>query len=315
MLVTDEAAGAVDRVFLRNLADHAAARQIGPDGAGSGRVAGPYVAYALPAPATTTVVVVDWRTGAETYRVSVPYAGDGPRPGLDLQEDGTLAVVSRPVLNAPADLGWASAADPALHVIAHDAIFESVVRIANGQILYTRPGVELALANIADGGTRAVSFKTHDLVNADFDGTRVAYATSHCVYLDSLAGPAPTAPPIGTCPQLDLTATLDTYSQPVVKAQIGCASTTEPACPGTAVFRTYPEKGRRPVILKTIRFHVAVGHERTVRFKLSRQARAKLRAFDPAGGSGSSVDVQVVATTTDTGHVRTVARDDTLLNF
>jgi hypothetical protein len=164
------------------------------------------------------------------------------------------------------------------------------------------------------GITRAVSFRSaEEIVGADFDGTRLTYATAHCVYMDTVTSRSPTAVPIGTCSQIELSASLASRAR-TVSASIGCTSAYGERCRGSAVFGTDASRRGRPVVLKTMRFSVLAGHRKTVRFRVSKRALAKLRRVPSVARLGV-VDLEVVASATDRGHVKVVARDSGVLTL
>jgi hypothetical protein len=176
-----------------------------PDG--TPRVAGRYVAWLEWGPESVTsrtVVVHDWVTGQEAYRVDAPGV-----TALDVQADGKVAYA----LNegrGTTRVAWASADEPRSHP---GPVFPTPivdVRIERDRIgVRARESGTPRLATLAVLGLDARELARHretaSLGGWDFDGTRIAWATHPCeraaiVAWDFGTDTRPPALPAGRCP-------------------------------------------------------------------------------------------------------------------
>lgn len=201
------------RAYVRDLADGAPAQQLGPAGVRIAKVAGPFLALGVVTDEGAQVIVYERASGTERYRVDVPIT----QPyafgfDLDLQADGTVAVLqANPASTGGVpkqDLAWASLAEPTLHVVARD-VDPIVARIAGDRILAARAvgtAAEQLLLVTLGGVVSPASFPVDNIAGADFDGSRVALATSRCLYVGDAGDPSPAEPPAGTCTHTVLTA-------------------------------------------------------------------------------------------------------------
>lgn len=302
-LLTIERTSSKRQAFVTH---NGARTQIGGDIVFHARIAGPYVAWAAErSDAVQRVTVTNWQTGAELYHVDVrvtpPY---GFGMGLDVQEDGTIAVRpanpastgSKPV----SDLAWASAAAPSLHVVARE-IGNLPVRISGGRILFEAAVFSrsraLLIADL-DGGIRAASFPLDHVVGADLDGSRVAFATSDCVYMGDVPVAEPTTAPAGTCPQSVVRMeTAATKTKGRVKVTLSCTMWTGKGCDGTITLRTPKAAKRKTLVLATRSFHLTPDSRASFNVTMSTRRLRDLRAR--VGRTRKTAFVDVRATTRD----------------
>jgi hypothetical protein len=159
------------------------------------RVAGRFVAWIEAAEATYTgsrgdVVVYDTAAGSEVYRL--PRAAFGAVHNIDLQDDGKLAVsFFAGDGTAQMRVGWASPAEPALHVLPLPASDSYDVRIANNLLAYQTgklvdgKGVTPATIGVTDLAGRATvhvrgAEDTITTEGFDFDGKLLAWYSYGC---------------------------------------------------------------------------------------------------------------------------------------
>jgi len=286
------------------------------------RIAGDLVALARRTSDTVTrVTVTNWRTGADLYVVDVPTTAPyGFGFGLDVQEDGTVAVRaanpastgSRPKV----DVAWASAAEPTLHPVAQD-VGTLVLRIDDGTILFERAhGTarrELAVADLT-GTVRAASFPVGFVRGADLDGGRLAFATTTCVYAGDVPATAPAFAPAGTCPQTSLQfRTVATRTRGRVQVKLTCEMASSRGCAGRITLQTPKAKGRKVVSLGTRGYTQPAGSTRTYTVRLS---SAGLRTFRGRVGSRRrTAIIDVLARATDDAGLMSSTRRDALVRL
>lgn len=273
------------QAYVRDLAAGTPAQRIGPEGARTVKVAGPYVAVGRVGEKSAEVIVYDRATATETYRVAVPIT----QPyafgfDLDLQADGTVAVLqANPASTGGVpkqDLAWASVADPKLHVIATD-VDAYVLRLAADRVLFIRAkgrSKELAIATLT-GEVRPASFPVDHIVGADFDGSRIAMATVRCLYVGDAAEPAAAEPPAGPCTQtVLLTEAPLTATTKGVRAAVGCRQGPAAGCTGTLRLRSGRVGRQAPLTLAARTFAAPVGAAASALLTPSRTVLRKLRA-------------------------------------
>lgn len=302
--VEEPASDGPAKAYVRDLAAGGAPRQVGPDGVIDVEVAGGYVALGLPSAAG--VAVYDRATGAEVYRVAdVEYEDEN----FVLQEDGTVAVSVRNPQGAN-HLAWASIADPKVHVVAERV--GGPLQIAGNRILFARTRAngqaELALTDLAGAATPA-SFPVGEIDGADFDGSHVAFSTGRCVYAGDVPdAQAAAAPPLGTCPQVDVG--VDAVGKPTtgqIRVRVSCRQGPATGCTGSATLRNAAAKGRRPIKVGTRRFTVAPGASTELRFKVSARTLRSLRRSIPR--KRKTAAMVVTATAVDAARLRSTASD------
>jgi hypothetical protein len=286
------------------------------------RIAGDLVALARRTSDTVTrVTVTNWRTGADLYVVDVPTTAPyGFGFGLDVQEDGTVAVRaanpastgSRPKV----DVAWASAAEPTLHPVAQD-VGTLVLRIDDGTILFERAhGTarrELAVADLA-GTVRAASFPVGFVRGADLDGGRLAFATTTCVYAGDVPAAAPAFAPAGTCPQASLQfRTVATRTRGRVQVKLTCEMASSRGCAGRITLQTPKAKGRKVVSLGTRGFTQPAGSTRTYTVRLSSAGLRTIRGR--VGSRRRTAIIDVLARATDDAGLTSSTRRDALVRL
>ena len=169
---------------------------LGPQVSAAGR----FVAYTVAGgQGPVTLIVLDRVARVEVTRLALPGA-----PGaFDVQEDGTVAVAEA-IGRSAERIGYARPGETALRPLVARGPRSGVV-LAGDQVAHARAtaggGVELALTSL-DGTTVPASFPMAIPSGFDFDGARVAFSTSNCVYTAPADGvPADAAPPAGPCPR------------------------------------------------------------------------------------------------------------------
>jgi len=323
ILLTTERMSSGARAMVRDLAAGTPAFDVG-DLVLAARVAEPYVAVATRFvdvfnhvnEAFNHVSVTNWRTGAELYAVDVPVTPPyGVGFGLDVQEDGTIAVrTANPASTGAApkvDLAWASAAAPTPHTVATD-VGTQITRISGGRILFERahgPRTrELATADLA-GNVRSASFPMGYVTGADLDGSKIAFATTTCVYAGDLPETAPKVAPPGTCPQHSLALTTGPSSKKgAVKVTVGCVMAASNGCAGMVTLQTPKAKRRKVIMLATKSYRVAAGRERSFTVTIPKRKLNALRAR--VGTRRTKAIIDVVARAKDEADLTTSTRRD-----
>ncbi len=283
-----------------------APKLVGPPDASGGQIAGDYVAYGTAGASgsdTQVIHVLNWRTGVELYRTTAPFTAPYAYGfGFDVQEDGTLAILQANPASTGAkpvdDLAFASPAQLTPKVLATD-VDPLTLRIRGGQILFARSTVngsqqQLLLSDLA-GSVRAASFPLDYLRGYDFDGTRVAYATPRCVYVDTVGAGTPTEPPSGDCARMATsTFTANKLKLATVQAKVTCTMAPASGCPATTRIRT---AAPRPRTLATSSSTIATGATKVVTLKVSNRTLRSLRK--QYGRKRRSLIVNVRTTVTD----------------
>lgn len=316
-VLTVERTSSAVRAFVRDLAAGTPPKQVGGDGVRAARIAGPYVAVATSTSDTVTrVTVSDWRTDAVLYAVDVPVTAPyGFGFGLDVQEDGTIAVrAANPASTGSkpkVDLAWASAAQPTLHVLATD-VGTQLTRISGGRILFERAkgtlARELVLADLA-GTVTPVSFPLDTVMGADLDGTRMTFATPTCVYAGDVPATAPAVAPPGVCPQASTrlgTARSKTRGRVVV--EVSCVMATAAGCRTAVALQTPKAKNRRTLTLATRTVTVPAGTSRRFGVTMSAKRLRDLRAR--VGRTRRTAIVDVIARVKDDAGLTSSTRRD-----
>lgn len=310
------------RAMVRNLAAGGPARQIDGDRVLAARIAGDYVASSTAVTdAVQRVRVTNWRTGAELYAVDVPVTPPyGFGSGLDVQEDGTIAVrVANPASTGQqprVDLAWASPAAPSLHRVATD-VGTYVTRISAGRILFERAhgarSRELAIADLT-GSVITASFPLGPVSGADLDGTRLAFATSACVYAGDVPATAPAIAPAGTCPQAALTlTTARSTSRAKVRVTVGCVMASSAGCAGAVTVQTPKARGRKVLVLATRAYTVDAGASRSFTVTIPQRRLDAVRAR--IGHRRRTAIVDVIARAMDDASLTTSTRRDASLRL
>jgi len=317
-LLTLERTSSGRKAIVRDLAaDGGAAKQVGGDLVLTARIAGDYVAFSTPSSSTVQrVSVTNWRTGVELYRIDVPVTPPyGFGFGLDVQEDGTIAVRPANPLSVGSrpkvDLAWASAAEPTLHPLASD-VGKLVTRIAGGKILFDRAHDavrrELAVADLA-GTVTTASFPLSYVTGADLDAGKIAFATASCVYGGDVPAAAPAIAPAGTCPQNSLSlTTASTQTKGKVKVIVGCVMAASTGCAGAVTLQTPRAKNRKVITLATRGYVVAAGKTTTFTVTMTKRRLRSLR--NRVGKRHTKAFVDVIARAKDDASLTTSIRRD-----
>jgi hypothetical protein len=239
-----------------------------------GSFAGPYVGGAA------NIRVYDWHSGEVAFEV----ADNVGRPSFDIQDDGTLVYTTQVASGDSSDVWWASAADPAPHLIGHHTPPAPPLRVADGRVaLRGRKGFEVLaldgtkLASTPAGGGAVGGFEFDGF---DFDGRRLTHVDQPCeaaaLVTWDLAGSAP-ALPADKCPAARAASAsgLADLRHRRVDLPLRCPADPPLGCGGYWAVRFNTKKASRS------RFRVVAlnpGKRRTVRFRLPYTTACRLAA-------------------------------------
>jgi hypothetical protein len=260
--------------------------------------AGPFVAYtAAGAQGAVTLVVLDRTSRAEVTRLALARAP----VSFDVQADGTVAV-SEPTGTDTQRIGWARPGDPALRPLVERTLRSGHV-LAGDRVAHARAaaagGVEIVLTSL-DGTTVPASFAMGSPTGFDFDGTRLAFATSDCVYAAIAdAVPAGAAPPAGPCPRAQAhvrpvrAKVALTRKRRTVEVRLSCPMATDRGCRGRVALY-YTRRSYKPARLARRDFALARGAERELTLRVpARLLRAlRHRRGNQLGITARTVDEQ-----------------------
>ena len=272
--------------------------------------AGAFVAYTvLGAQGAATLIVADRTTGAEVTRLPFAQAPDT----FDVQADGTVAVAES-LAATRQRVGWARPGDTALRPLVASTLRFGLV-LAGDRVAYARAtsaGAVEIVVQALDGPFVPASFPIATPTGYDFDGTRVAFASSECVYTAIADGvPAGGATPAGPCPRAKALArpvrpaVALTPRRRAVPVRLSCPMAGEAGCRGRVVL-TYTRRDGRPARLVKRGFTLARGTERKLRLRVS---KPQLRALRGRGGNRLGLAVR---TADEAGRVA-LAGDDVRL--
>ena len=255
--------------------------------------AGDYAAYTeLGAAGAATLVVRQLSTGAEVTRLAFARAPDT----FDVQADGTVAVAER--IGADAQkIGWVRAGETGLHTLV-PSTRRLGLALAGDRVAYMRAtsagAVELVVQRL-DGPFVPASFPIATPTGFAFDGERVAFATSECVYTAVADGvPAGGATPAGPCPRAKALVRPPagrvalTRRKRAVRVRITCPMAGEDGCRGRVVL-TYTKRDGRAARLVKRDFRLARGSDRRLKLRLT---KAQVRALRSRSGNRLGIAVR-----------------------
>jgi len=242
------------------------------------RIAGPYVAYDARG---KDIVVLDWTTGVERYRLPIP----GPFPensfDLDVQADGKVAFAYD--TGPRMAVAWASPSEPFAHPVDLPARSSYAIKLVGDRIAFARTSVvsfgilgevgdALGEAGVSDlrGPGRVVARRV--LTEAlDFDGRRLALVEAGCrgPRIAVRGSDEPPAAP-RSCPLL-LARPIRQDRRGRLAVAVSCRGLTR-GC-GVARLRIAARRGKRLVTLASARYR---SNPTTVRLRLRRGASALL---------------------------------------
>ncbi|HEX8101772.1 MAG TPA: hypothetical protein VF533_04105 [Solirubrobacteraceae bacterium] len=246
------------------------------------RAAGDFVTWAERAGGRDVVVVADRRTGEETSRLTL----SGDLEALDVQADGKVAVATA-LTRTETAIAWSAPRRSGLREVARGTRFGDV-RVAGDRIAYVRQvGIadELAVTDL-DGFSAPASFPVAGVEAFDFDGRRLSFATSRCLYAERVPGlTVRAAPPAGgPCARTEpilrpgAQAALS-VRHPRLRVRVGCPMATSAGCP--VAVRLVVWRGASPTVVAARRVRVARGAIPAITLRLSRRDVDVLRHRDP----------------------------------
>ena len=237
-------------------------------------------------------MVLDRTTGAEVTRLAFARAPDT----FDVQADGTVAVAERLGPDGAEDRLGARGRDRAAHARRADAALG--LSLAGDRVAYARAtsaGAAEIVVQALDGPFVPASFPIATPTGFDFDGTRVAFASSECVYTALADGvPAGGATPAGPCPRAKTLvrpaapSVALTRRKRAVRVRLACPMAGDDGCRGRVVL-TYTRRNGRPARLVRRAFRLARGTERKVTLRVAKRLVRALRAAarEPARHRGA----------------------------
>lgn len=248
---------------VRRVGDSAVGRTVTGRG-DTYRLAGRYLAYR----AQDQIVVSDWTTGLERYRIRIPSERYNSFFGLDVQRDGTVAYAYYPVESPSTGtmrVGYASAAEPFHHPAGLPPRGHYAVKLVNGTLVSLgNPQVkpfgpeggtgELRVSGLRDTGRVVASEVLDDSATEsfDFDGSNVVYATAGCrgprVIVRAAGSAAPAARSGQPCP-LRLSGRLRLGRERHIVGRVSCRGLTR-SCRASRIILTVRRSGRDVVIAR-----------------------------------------------------------------
>jgi hypothetical protein len=257
--------------------------------------AGNFVAYTvLAAAGAATLVVADRTTGAAVTRLAFARAPDT----FDVQADGTVAVAER-LGPDEQKIGWVRAGETGLHTLVARTR-RLGLSLAGDRVAYARAtsaGAAEIVVQALDGPFVPASFPIATPTGFDFDGTRVAFASSECVYTALADGvPAGGATPAGPCPRAKTLvrpaapSVALTRRKRAVRVRLACPMAGEDGCRGRVVL-TYTKRDGRPARLVKRGFRLPRGTERKVRLRVVKRL---VRALRERSGNRLGIAVRTV---------------------